>query len=39
MIAEAQDLFKKAGANVKIFKFDSGKTTRDAMISGASISA
>ena len=34
MIAESQDLFKKAGANVKIFKFDSGKTTRDAMISG-----
>lgn len=34
MIAEAQDLFHKAGANVKIYKFDSGKTTRDAMISG-----
>lgn len=34
MIAESQDLFKKAGANVNIFKFDSGKTTRDAMISG-----
>ena len=34
MIAELQDLFKKAGANVKIFKFDSGKTTRNAMISG-----
>jgi aliphatic sulfonates family ABC transporter substrate-binding protein len=34
MIAESQDLFKKAGGNVKIFKFDSGKTTRDAMISG-----
>jgi len=34
MIVESQDLFKKAGANVKIFKFDSGKTTRDAMISG-----
>ena len=34
MIAESQDLFKKAGANVKIFKFDSGKTTRDAMIAG-----
>lgn len=34
MIAEARDLFKKAGANVKIYKFDSGKTTRDAMISG-----
>lgn len=34
MIAEAQDLFKKAGGNVSIFKFDSGKTTRDAMIAG-----
>jgi aliphatic sulfonates family ABC transporter substrate-binding protein len=34
MIAEAEDLFKKAGANVEIFKFDSGKTTRNAMISG-----
>jgi aliphatic sulfonates family ABC transporter substrate-binding protein len=33
MIAESQDLFKKAGGNVKIFTFDSGKTTRDAMIS------
>ena len=32
MIAESQDLFKKAGGNVNIFKFDSGKTTRDAMI-------
>lgn len=33
MIGEAHDLFKKAGANVKVFAFDSGKTTRDAMIS------
>src|SRR5262245_24194345 len=34
MIAESQDLFKRAGGNVNIYKFDSGKTTRDAMISG-----
>jgi len=34
MVAESQDLFKKAGANVAIHKFDSGKTTRDAMIAG-----
>lgn len=34
MIAESQGLFKKAGGNVNIFKFDSGKTTRDAMIAG-----
>jgi NitT/TauT family transport system substrate-binding protein len=34
MIAEAQDLFKKAGANVKIFKFDSGKSARNAMVAG-----
>jgi aliphatic sulfonates family ABC transporter substrate-binding protein len=34
MIAESEDLFKKAGANVTIRKFDSGKTTRDAMIAG-----
>jgi aliphatic sulfonates family ABC transporter substrate-binding protein len=34
MLVEAQDLFKKAGANVTIHKFDGGKTTRDAMISG-----
>ncbi len=32
MIAEAQDLFKKAGGDVTIHVFDSGKTTRDAMI-------
>lgn len=34
MIAGAEDLFKKAGGNVNIHTFDSGKTTRDAMISG-----
>ena len=34
MIAESEDLFKKAGANVTALKFDSGKTTRDAMIAG-----
>ena len=34
MIADSADTFKKAGADVKIFRFDSGKTTRDAMISG-----
>lgn len=34
MIAESEDLFKKAGAHVNILKFDSGKTTRDAMIAG-----
>jgi aliphatic sulfonates family ABC transporter substrate-binding protein len=34
MVAEANDLFKKAGADVKVFEFDSGKSTRDAMISG-----
>jgi NitT/TauT family transport system substrate-binding protein len=34
MIAEAQGLFQKAGANVTILKFDGGKTTRNAMISG-----
>jgi ABC-type nitrate/sulfonate/bicarbonate transport system substrate-binding protein len=33
MIGEANDLFKKAGANIKTFTFDSGKSTRDAMIS------
>ena len=33
MIGEAHDLFKKAGANIKVLAFDSGKTTRDAMIS------
>lgn len=34
MLCEAQGLFKQAGANVNILKFDGGKTTRDAMISG-----
>ncbi len=34
MLVEAEGLFQKAGANVKILKFDSGKTTRNAMISG-----
>ncbi|MGA7389076.1 MAG: ABC transporter substrate-binding protein [Pseudolabrys sp.] len=34
MIAESEDLFKKAGGNVAVHTFDSGKTTRDAMISG-----
>jgi len=34
MIAETEDLFKKANANIKIFHFGSGKATRDAMISG-----
>lgn len=34
MIAGSEDLFKKAGGNVAIHTFDSGKTTRDAMISG-----
>jgi ABC-type nitrate/sulfonate/bicarbonate transport system substrate-binding protein len=34
MIAESEDLFKKVGANVNVLKFDSGKTTRDAMIAG-----
>ncbi len=34
MIAESQETFKKAGANVTAHRFDSGKTTRDAMIAG-----
>lgn len=34
MIAEADDLFKKNGANVTIYKFDGGKATRDAMVAG-----
>lgn len=34
MVAEAEKMFEKAGANVKVLKFDSGKTTRDAMIAG-----
>ncbi len=34
MIAESQETFKKSGANVSAHRFDSGKTTRDAMIAG-----
>jgi sulfonate transport system substrate-binding protein len=34
MVAEAEKTFEKAGANVKFFRFGSGKETRDAMISG-----
>lgn len=34
MLVEAEDLFQKAGATVKILKFDGGKTTRNAMVSG-----
>ena len=34
MVAEAEKTFQKAGANVTIFKFDSGKAVRDAMIAG-----
>lgn len=33
MIGEAIGAFKRAGVNVETFVFDSGKTTRDAMIS------
>jgi ABC-type nitrate/sulfonate/bicarbonate transport system substrate-binding protein len=34
MVAKAQDLFKKAGADVNYYTFVSGKATRDAMLSG-----
>jgi NitT/TauT family transport system substrate-binding protein len=34
MIAQSLDLFKKAGADVKIFQFSSGKDARNAMIAG-----
>jgi aliphatic sulfonates family ABC transporter substrate-binding protein len=34
MLVEAEGLFQKAGANVAILKFDGGKTTRNAMVSG-----
>ena len=34
MVADAEKTFDKAGANVKFFRFGSGKETRDAMISG-----
>jgi ABC-type nitrate/sulfonate/bicarbonate transport system substrate-binding protein len=32
MVAEAEDMFKKNGVNVTVFRFDSGKAVRDAMI-------
>jgi aliphatic sulfonates family ABC transporter substrate-binding protein len=32
MVAEAEGTFAKAGVNVKPFRFDGGKSTRDAMI-------
>ena len=34
MVAEGAQTFKKHGANVKVLLFDTGKTTRDAMIAG-----
>jgi len=34
MVAEAEKTFARVGANVTVLKFDSGKTTRDAMIAG-----
>jgi aliphatic sulfonates family ABC transporter substrate-binding protein len=34
MVAEAEKTFEKAGAKVKPFRFDGGKSTRDAMIAG-----
>jgi aliphatic sulfonates family ABC transporter substrate-binding protein len=34
MVAEAEKTFSKAGANIKTFQFDGGKSTRDAMIAG-----
>ncbi len=34
MLVDTEGLFKKAGGNVTILKFDGGKTTRNAMISG-----
>lgn len=34
MVAEAEKSFQKSGANVSVFKFDSGKAVRDAMIAG-----
>ena len=34
MVAEAEKAFDKAGVPVKIFRFDGGKSTRDAMIAG-----
>jgi len=34
MVAEAEKTFEKAGANIKAFQFDGGKSTRDAMVAG-----
>jgi aliphatic sulfonates family ABC transporter substrate-binding protein len=34
MVAEAEGTFARAGAKVKPFRFDGGKSTRDAMITG-----
>lgn len=34
MVAEAEGTFAKAGVKVKPFRFDGGKSTRDAMIAG-----
>jgi NitT/TauT family transport system substrate-binding protein len=34
MVAEAEKTFQKAGANIKLFQFDGGKSTRDAMVAG-----
>ena len=34
MIAEVEKTFAKAGADVTVYKFDGGKSTRDAMVSG-----
>lgn len=34
MVAGSEQVFKKAGANVKILKFDSGKSERNSMIAG-----
>jgi ABC-type nitrate/sulfonate/bicarbonate transport system substrate-binding protein len=34
MVAEAEKLFEKAGANVVVQKFDSGRAVRDAMVAG-----
>jgi ABC-type nitrate/sulfonate/bicarbonate transport system substrate-binding protein len=34
MVAEGEQTFKKHGANVKVLLFDTGKTTRDAMVAG-----
>jgi NitT/TauT family transport system substrate-binding protein len=34
MVADAMKTFQKAGANVTLYRFDSGKSTRDAMVAG-----